>query len=345
MTEHATPHGRTPGSISELRRDAVSGEWVLIATGRAKRPHEFAAASGRHAALPSDTCPFDILFPHAYAVYGNGSEGQGDDWQVQVVPNKYPALQEGMCSPSYTRGPYEAADGVGHHEVVITRDHDRTIGAMTPEEVDTVLRAYQDRCHALRQDPCVRYISIFHNHGPQSGATIAHPHSQIIALPVVPPDIARSLAGSQAYFRREGACAHCAIVRYEREAGERVVYENEHCVVLAPFASKAAFELRVLPLRHSAYFEATDPRERLGAAAALRAALAVLGRGLGSPDYNFFLHTAPPASDDAHAHYHWHIEIIPKTAVWAGFEISTGIEISTISPEAAASFLRGLPLS
>lgn len=331
-------------TASELRQDMVSGDWVVIATGRAKRPHDFVIQNKEPFLQPKESCPFEDLQTNARAVYSLPGVGDRDDWFVQVVPNKYPAFVAGACPTAQDRGPYRVTEGIGFHEVVITRDHDRPLGAMTAEEADMVLRAYQDRFLAMRADPCLRYISIFHNHGARAGATIAHPHSQIIALPVIPPDIGRSIAGSGAYFQTHGACVHCAMLEYERTANERVVYENAAALVVAPFASKTAFELRVLPLRHAAYFEAADASVRLGVADALTTAFAKLSKGLGDPDYNFFLHTAPLGEGNRFGHYHWHFEVIPKTAVWAGFEIGTGIEISTIAPEDAAAFLRSVKI-
>lgn len=334
------------GVASELRQDVVSGDWVVIATGRAKRPSDFVFGARATPPPVREACPFDLLHEKAAVTYArDGTTGTGgDDWFVQVVPNKYPAFAEGACPVFRERGPYRAIDGIGYHDVVVTREHDRPLARMAADEADLVLRAYQDRCRAIREDPCIRYISVFHNHGPQAGATVAHPHSQIIATPVVPPDIGRSVAGSQAYFAEYRACIHCAILAYELRVRERVVYENQDAVVFAPFASKTAFELRVMPKVHQAHFEVAEPGVRMHVAEALVTALGRLAQGLDRPDYNFFLHTAPIGGEGeaGHDHYHWHFEIIPKTAVWAGFEIGTGIEISTIAPEDAAAFLRDI---
>lgn len=327
-------------TISELRQDAVSGDWVVIATGRARRPHEFSNDKRPPFIQPKRTCPFEILHQDALLAYGLDGGKYQENWWVQAVPNKYPAFGKGTCSVFHQVGPYQWTEGVGFHEVVVTRDHKRAIAEMSDEEVRLLLRAYQERYLALQEEDCIEYISIFHNHGRLSGASIAHPHSQIIALPVIPPDVGRSLKGSAAYFRLHRACIHCAIVSYERAAGERVIYENDSCIVVAPYASKTAFEMRIFPTRHGASFEKMADQERAALAAALRAALAKLRKGLRDPDYNFFLHTAPTGEGKEFAHYHWHIEIMPKTAIWAGFEIGTGIEISTISPESAAAFLR-----
>lgn len=326
--------------ISELRQDMVSGEWVVIATGRAKRPHDFLKQTRVRARDSVASCPFEKLIPNRVLVYSKGKKKGDGDWWLQVIPNKYPAFGKGICAVFYKEGPYQWTGGVGFHEVVITRDHVRSIGMMTSEETEFLIRAFQERYLALKDDRCVEYVSVFHNNGRLAGATITHPHSQIIAIPVVPPDIRRSVEGSRRFYREHHTCVHCTILRYERKVKKRLIFENERFVVIAPYASKTAFEMRVFPKFHSAHFEDMATRDRILLADALRTALAKLFRGLNDPDYNFFLHTAPVRSVKDTGHYHWHFEIIPKTAIWAGFEIGTGIEISVISPERAAEFLR-----
>ena len=328
--------------ISELRRDIVSGAWVVIAIGRGKRPHDFLKQRRPAFVQAKRTCPFEQPPTPALLSYDTTGRTTEAAWWVQVVPNKYPAFGKGICAVFKETGPYEWTEGVGFHELVISRDHDRSLGLMTDREVELVMRAYQVRYLALKDDACVEYVSIFHNHGRLAGATIAHPHSQIIAVPVIPPDVARSLKGSADYSEKHGSCVHCVILEYELKEQVRVVYENERFVVVTPYASKTAFEMRVYPKRHGAHFEIITDNDRLFLANAMRTVLAKLAVGLKNPDFNFFLHTAPTGDSHQFDHYHWHIEILPKTAIWAGFEISTGIEISTISPEAAAEFLRGV---
>lgn len=329
-------------SISELRQDLVSGDWVVIATGRGKRPHDFLKEKAAPFVQPRSACPFESLHRDAVLVLYRGGARIKKEWTVQVVPNKYPAFAGGICAEFRPAGPYQVTDGTGFHEVVVTRDHARSIAEQPQAEIAQIVRAYQERYLAMKQDDCAAYISIFENHGRQAGATVAHPHSQIIAMPVIPPDVGRSLKGSDDYFRRHRECVHCVMLQYELKAKERLVYENAECAVVAPFASKTAFELRIFPKTHQANFEAIAESERRALAAALRVALAKLAKGLRKPDYNFFLHTAPAADTGKFSHYHWHLEILPKTAIWAGFELGTGIEISTISPESAAEFLRGI---
>lgn len=328
-------------TASELRRDPVSGDWVAIATARAKRPHAFIEKKKRRLVQSKSACPFEKLLVPRELAYARDGQEDGGDWWIQAIPNKYPAFTRGVCAEPHTAGPYVWTEGVGFHEVIITRDHRRAIAAMRPDEVEQIVRVYQERARAMYRDDCVKYVSIFHNQGLEAGATIAHPHSQIIALPVIPPDVARSVRGSRDYSRRHDGCVHCALIAYELEAGERLIYENDYCAVFAPYASKAAFEMRIFPKKHRARFEEAVAEERVSVADALRISLAKLAGGLNDPDYNFFFHTAPVAAvGENFSHYHWHIEIVPKTAIWAGFEIGTGIEISAIAPEDAAEFLR-----
>src|SRR3989344_1685723 len=186
-------------TISELRQDVVSGEWVVIATGRAKRPNDFLKQKFVRTAQPKATCPFEKLISNRMLVFSKAPSRNGD-WWLQVIPNKFPAFGKGVCAVFYKEGPYQWTGGVGVHEIVVTRDHTRSIGVMSDAEVEYIMRAYQDRYLALKGDRCIEYISIFHNHGKLAGASITHPHSQIIGIPVIPPDIKRSIDGSRRYF-------------------------------------------------------------------------------------------------------------------------------------------------
>ena len=339
--------------ISELRQDIVTGEWVVVATGRARRPHAFSRRGVPERPHSKRGCPFERIESKAILVYDRRGERfrltpkdrryLERHWWLEVVPNKYPAFRaSNVCPLPAAVGPHRRLEGGGFHEVVVTRDHARPLARMSAGEAATVIRAYRERYLALKDEECVEYISIFHNHGYDAGATLSHPHSQIIAIPVIPPDIGRSLSGSAAYYRRHRRCVHCAMIAFERRDGRRVIYENGDFIVFCPYVSRSAFEVRIFPKRHQPEFEAVGDRDVIAAADALRSALAKLERGLGDPAYNFFIHTAPTADGGRMPHYHWHIEIVPKTAVWAGFEIGTGIQISTTSPEAAGRYLRAI---
>ncbi len=334
------------GLVSELRQDLVSGDWVLVASGRAKRPQDFVPK--KKPALQSiSSCPFEssringeeplAWYPHP-KIAGKDSR---ENWFVQVVSNKYPALAphtDRSCAAPYDVGAYKAMAGVGYHEVIITRPHARSMGRMTKEEVAVVMRSYRDRYVALDKDPCIAYILVFHNHGPRAGASISHPHSQLIALPIVPPDVQRSFDGSFTFFKRTGKCIHCKILEDELNSGERIVYENDDFVVFAPYASHISFELRVYPKYHDPHFNHISEERIFSCADALSAALRKLYTALKNPDYNFFIHTSP-ANIHNGKHYHWHIEILPKTSIPAGLELGTGIDVVVVAPEEVPKML------
>lgn len=338
-TKKIPPKNNPEAPPSELRQDLVTDEWVVIATGRAKRPDAYIKKDKPELKQSKKDCPFED--PQAS---GNAEPlliyKDKEDWSLQVIPNKYPALShlEG-CGGISQKGEYLVHEGNGYHEVIITRDHSRHIALMENEEVSGVVRAYQQRYKKLKKDKCIKYISIFHNHGPDAGASLPHPHSQLIATPVLPVSIQRSLRGSGLYWRRNMKCVHCVMIAYELIDKERVIFENDDFVAFCPFVSRAAFEIRIFPKKHNPYFERMPQRSISKFAEALHASLKSLYETLDNPDYNFFLHTSP-TDGRTYPHYHWHFEIIPKTQIWAGFEISTGIEISTIEPMHAAEYLR-----
>ncbi|MDA3815028.1 MAG: DUF4921 family protein [Patescibacteria group bacterium] len=326
---------------SQLRQDIVTGDWVVIATGSGKRPSDFVEKNKKKSKEEIKDCLFcdpvasgqeeDVL------IYNTG-EG---DWTLRVFPNKYPAFARpvGGRISHKEEGPYFWMDGVGYHEVIVTRDHFKHIGLMDPIWVAEILDSYQTRYLDLMNKKSVRYIEIFHNHGKKAGASISHPHSQLVAIPVVSPYIQLELTGSEEYYRSHKKCVFCDIVEWEIDYKKRVIFENEDFIVIAPFASRVAFEMWVIPKKHSPYFERISDEEKISGGQALHQAIRKIGKVLDEPDFNFYLHTAPCDGKD-YPHYHWHIEILPKTSTWAGFELSTGIEISAMEPELAAEYLR-----
>jgi UDPglucose--hexose-1-phosphate uridylyltransferase len=326
-------------SQSELRQDIITGDWVVIATGRAKRPDDFAKQD-----LPiGDANAFD---PFVDPV----ASGQKDpvllyrksdgDWSLQVIPNLYPAFVSGRMPKDLSEGPYFAMNGVGYHEVVITRDPKKSIAELELWEVTEVIDAYQERYLALMTKKTVKYVQIFHNHGKEAGASIAHPHSQLMAIPVISPYIELQLRGAELYFQNHRANVFQTILDHEHEERKRLVYENEHFLVFCPFASRVAFETWIMPKRSgNPYFERITDEEKVSVADALQKALQAIRSGLKDPPFNFFLNTAP-CDGREYPYYRWHFEVLPKTSVWAGFELSTGIEVSTIEPEKAAEYLR-----
>ena len=327
-------------NVSELRQDLVTGDWVVIATGRAKRPEEFAVKEKiEEKEDPEQKCFFcypeetgqekDVL------LYQNG-----EDWSLRVFPNKYPAFsQNGDKVNHLEEGPYFGMDGIGFHELVITRDHKKSIALLDKLAVAEILDAYQNRYIDLMNKKSVNYIEIFHNHGKEVGASIPHPHSQIVAIPVISPYVKGELDGAENYHKVNGECAYCAMVEWESKNPRRIIFENEDFMAFCPYSSRVAFEVWVMPKKHSPYFERISNKGKMACAELLQKSLEKIYKALNNPPYNFYLHTSPCDGKD-YPHYHWHIEILPHTSIWAGFELSTGIEVSTIEPEVAADFLR-----
>jgi UDPglucose--hexose-1-phosphate uridylyltransferase len=328
--------------LTELRQDLVTGDWVVIATGRAKRPEEYAKNKRiQFEEKPDSKCFFcypeetgqekDVLVYHT----SSGS------WSLRVFPNKYPAFSRSRALKHCQEGPYFSMDGIGFHEIIDTKDHKKQMAVMEPLGVSEVLDAYQDRYIDLMNKRSVNYIEIFHNHGKEAGASIGHPHSQLIAIPVISPYIQMELNGSENYYRSNHNCVFCTMIEWESEHRKRIVFENDEFIAFCPFASRSAFEVWVMPKKHAPYFERMSNDQKIMAGEVFQKALNNIYTALGDPAYNFYIHTSPCDGKD-YPHYHWHIEILPRTSVWAGFELSTGIEISTIEPEVAAKYLRDI---
>lgn len=333
---------RSSDLTSELRQDIVSGGWILVAPKRASRPELVVSKETKEHKISQSNCPFDD--PQKFGnkppvlVYQNKT---GTDWFLQVIPNKYPAVEPGSCGPAIKIGIYNMREGKGVHEVVILRDHNKHISEYGKEDLKLLFNAYQDRYKSLSNEKCIEYISIFHNYGKEAGASVPHTHSQILALPIVPPDISRSIRGSHDFFHQHNKCVHCLMIEYELKNKKRIIFENKDAVVFAPYASHFNFELRVFPKKHMAFFERVDGNdgELLGIAEAFHIALLKIYKNLKDPSFNFFLHTATTIKGLDYSHYHWHMEILPKTSVFGGFDIGTGIDIITVTPETAAQIL------
>lgn len=325
------------GQVSELRQDIITGDWVVIATGRAKRPDAFAD----HERVGRDTGaadPFSDLSDQKEPILVYRKDD--GDWSLAVIPNLYPAVASGRVPKDLSEGPYFSMSGVGSHEVIITRDPEKTIAELPLWQVAELIDAYQERYLSLMKRKSIKYVQIFHNHGKEAGASIAHPHSQLMAIPVVSPYIELQLRGAELYRKNHRANVFQTIVDHETSSHRRVVFENDDFLVFCPFASRVAFETWVVPKRQSPYFERITDDEKVSLAEAIQKTLSAIGSGLNDPAYNFYLNTAPCDGRD-YPFYRWHVEILPKTSVWAGFELSTGIEVSTIRPEDAAEYLRG----
>lgn len=320
----------------------MSGDWVLISTKIQRKPIFY--TKPEVVPMPKSQCPFENpqRSGHKNVLLWLPRQGKSEfkDWWLQVLMNKYSVvLRYKACSPIFKKGIFEYTAGNGVQELVVVRDHARPLALMTQAEIRIILDAYLIRYHALRTEPCVEYILILHNSGSRAGASVPHPHSQIFAVPIIPPDVGRSLEGSKNYFHQNKRCVHCDILKWEMKERARIIYHNRSFVALAPYASKVAYEIRIFPVRHESRFEIIGEAEKDDWAEAVRSVFSRIYKVLKNPDYNFFIHTAPPK--DAHSdHYHWHMEILPRVATWGGLELGAGIEVIKVAPEETAKLLR-----
>lgn len=331
---------------SELRFDIVSKDWVIIATGRGKRPEAFKSQKKEEVSISEKECPFCNIETQKkpILIFSNLKILKKDplpqNWTTIVIPNKYPALLPAKKIEIQKEGKfYRKLKGVGYCELVITKDHKKHFPDFEVWQVKEVIDAYQKRYLSLMKKSFVRYVSIFHNHGKEAGASQPHPHSQIITTPLIDVDLKRALFNSSNFFKRTKKCIYCEMNKWEMKSGKRIVFENELFLALCPFASKSAFEVIISPKFHSPHFEEIREEEKWKLAEVFLAVMKKIKQGLGDPAYNFYLHTAP-CDGKKYPYYHWHFTILPKTSIPAGFELGTKIEISTIEPEKAAEYLR-----
>lgn len=333
--------------MSELRQDIATKRWVIVSKERAKRPHQFLKQMVvQEEPDHRDDCPFcegneGQTPPEVYALR-NGSEPNQPGWKVRVVPNKFAALSpaavwEGVKHPEI----FTTINGYGAHEVIIeTPQHNQTLATLPLEQVQLVLQALLQRMRTLAQDDHIAFVQVFRNHGAAAGTSLVHPHSQLIATPIVPTNIREEIEEARRFYDDRVTCVYCYMLEKELDLGERVVLSTDHYAVITPFASRFPFELMILPRRHSASFVAEARKEDVGLLAdVLRRTLLLLYRAANNPDYNAVLHTAP-LRDSCMDYYHWHIEIVPRLTTPAGFELGSGIYITTAIPEETAAYLR-----
>jgi UDPglucose--hexose-1-phosphate uridylyltransferase len=326
--------------MSELRQDLTSGDWILLAPGRAARPKFLDQKRPPRKAAPKNTCPFEDLeksgnWPPIFALPNEKK------WDIVVIPNKFPALERGnVCSIPFRNGIYHARTAVGTHSLLITREHSRHFVDLSKKDVVRLFGVIQAFHRMSATDRCAAYISTFYNWGQTAGASVWHPHYQMLTLPIIPPHTAHSLRGTNDYFKKYGRCVRCDIIKVERKKKSRVVAENEYAIAIVPYASQKPFEVAVLPKKHWPSFRETSPEATAGVALLLQSVMQKMKNYLHDPDLNFYIHDTP-LDHKNYDHHHWHIELIPKVSIDAGFELSTGIEINVVDPDKGAAMLRG----
>jgi len=338
---------------NELRKDYLLDRWVVIATERSRRPTDF--AKPKQEAAKTAICPMcmgnENMTPPALMLYQkDGTEikriqdpltgERPKNWLVRVIPNLYPAFsppKQPGNEKQITKNDY-LCNAVGHHEVIVESPNhgEHPADAQLPQ-LELVVNAYIDRLKELSVKPYVKYVSIFRNYGLEAGASLSHAHSQVIATPMVPTTIREEQKASRTFYEGHGKCIFCDIIEGETK-GPRLISEDADFVVLAPYASVNPMEFWILPKKHALNILNLTESEVSAFVKNLKASLNALKTLVNDPPYNYGIHLA--LNPDAQDSYHWHLEVYPKLATWAGFEKSTGTYINTVTPETAAESLR-----
>jgi UDPglucose--hexose-1-phosphate uridylyltransferase len=337
---------------NEIRKDYILDRWVVVATERSRRPVDLAKPNPD--SLSQVGCPLcggnEHMTPPAVLVYlpqnGGVIKDQDKDdfrhknWLVRVIPNLYPAFSPpGLDSKEVQENRSENLGfAVGHHEVVVeSPNHNDHPSNASLAQLVNVINAYKDRLAELALKPYVKYVQIFRNQGLEAGASLSHPHSQIIAMGFTPKLAQDEIFESKKHWDKNKECVFCSFSQSEAKT-DRLVLENEHFVVLAPYASVHPMEFWVIPKRHSANLLKITDSETFALAEVMKACFKALKELVNNPPYNYGFHMS--LKEDEKDFYHWHLEVYPRLATWAGFEKTTGVYINTVSPEIAAAEFR-----
>jgi UDPglucose--hexose-1-phosphate uridylyltransferase len=321
--------------MPQLRQNIVTGEWVVIAPERSKRPHDFIAE--KPAKKGTENCPFCPEGPSLKTRYK-----QYDTAHTHLIPNKFPAfINEGdheVRSYYPESNFYRAKPAIGNHDVQVFTAHEPDLPNMPVAALSDALVSMQKRYTEYRSQDHIEYVLAIYNHGPSAGASLEHPHAQIFASSIVPNYITKELHGSERYLGVKGCCVFCDMIQHEQEEKIRVLAENDHAIMFTFYASRLPFEIWILPKQHQSQFENENNVTIEEVAKLLQKGLQMLNKTLKDPDLNFYIHSLPTNLEGAD-YYHWHIEIAPRLSIWAGYELGSGMIIDVVSPEKAAEFL------
>ena len=328
--------------MPQLRKDPVTGRWVIVNVENPKKADAFPTEVRSHSTRACPFCPGNesITPPEIMALGRKEGTKNLSNWLVRVFANKFPALRIEESTDHLGIGIYDKVGGFGAHEVIVENpDHEKHLADLPLKHVELVLRAYQERFVDLRKDARFKYILIFKNYGASAGASQEHPHSQLIALPIVPSRVLDELKGSLKYYEATDRCIYCDMLNQERFEKQLTIFENSEFAAIAPFASRFPFETWILPRVHEPHFDSTPGAKLEPLAEVVKTTLLKIKAALRDPSFNFMIHTIPVHSKQTDS-YHWHIEIIPHLTHVAGFELGTGFYVNPIPPEIAAQTLK-----
>lgn len=323
----------------------MTKRWVIFSPARAKRPFDFKSKSPTTQTQQQQECPFCLGHEHECApeIFRIPSDS-GRDWKIRVIENLYPALSRTLDNPiagNPNQNPIGNADqvlgGFGFHDVVIEAPvHSVLLSNLSPQEVGEVLLAYKKRIQQLANQDSIKYVQVFKNHGASAGASMSHSHSQMLALPVIPPTVSTRLDSMKEFFHETGKCSICE-VRVE----DLLIDESTHFISIVPFAASFPFEIWIIPRHHTSHFHELDDAKAVDLGGLLKLMLRKMALQLNDPPFNFMIHASPlQASDSELPYIHWYLQIVPQLTGVGGFELGSGCYINPVFPEDAAKVLR-----
>ncbi|MEI6499080.1 MAG: HIT domain-containing protein [bacterium] len=326
--------------MPELRQNIITGDWVVIAPERAKRPHDFVIPKGIKVGHRED-CPFCVeseKYKQNVLVHHDFGE------HIYAMENKYPAFAKNLENIELRsfypeNGFYRAKPSIGDHEIIVIKEHELSLPTFTLAIMNEMFEAIRERYLYFKKKGKSICIVPIYNHGAESGASIDHPHAQIFASDVIFNSVGREINGADRYYGINGACVYCDIIKHESEQKIRVVYENDLFIAINFFASRFPFETWIMPKRHESQFELTSKKSMEQFSRAVVAVEAMLNQTLDNPPLNFYIHTLPTIHENSET-YHWHLEINPRVSYYGGFELGTDIIINVMAPEEAAHYLK-----
>jgi UDPglucose--hexose-1-phosphate uridylyltransferase len=330
----------------ELRQNLVTRQWVIISPQRANRPHDFEKKENKKETLPrySPKCPFC----RGNEKWEGSAEvlriGDKKNWRVRVIPNKYPVLLKEGVREWQVSGIKRKMTGIGIHEVIIESPwHNLSPALFSQQQIIYILQAYKKRFREIAQDKRLEQIIIFKNHGEAAGTSLIHPHSQLVATPIVPYQIRFRYEEAERYFDNTGRCVFCQILAEELSAGERIITQNKHFVSFVPYAALSPYHIWIFPKVHACSFQNITLSEIKDLASILKDILARLYFGLDNPAYNYIIRSSPLDISQSDC-FHWYISIVARVTKSAGFELGSGMFVNPLPPEESAKFLRNVKL-
>lgn len=326
--------------MPQLRQNIITGDWVVIAPERAKRPQDFVIPKS---VTVSDKkkCPFCIDSEG----YNSNEKIRGTATKnVYVIENKYPAFvdkedESSLRSFYPEKGFYRERPSVGKHEVVVLKDHDTPLPHLTNEVAIELFEVIRDRYISIHEKQDVASIMPIYNHGAESGASIDHPHAQIFASGVIANTVGKEMAGANRYYGINGNCVFCDTIQHELKEKSRVVYQNKNFLATTFYAARFPFETWIYPKNHESEFEKTSKESMKDFVDCLMETLRKLDKTLENPPFNLYIHTLPTIEQNSES-FHWHLEIIPRVSNFGGFELGSEVIIDVMAPEDAAEYLR-----